>query len=70
MKMQLAHIKESMQRYHEMAALLREAEELINDFIAVAAGREVSFHSLRKVYLEKTLVYQLLAKISIHLEGN
>jgi hypothetical protein len=67
--MQIAHIKESLQNYKEMMATLKEAEVLINEILENARVNDVSFRNHKNVYLEKTFVYQLMAKISEFLEG-
>jgi hypothetical protein len=58
-----------MQNYKEMMIVLKEAEVLINEILQKAKESDISFHNHKKIYLEKTLIYQLMAKISEYLEG-
>lgn len=44
--------------------LLKEAEMLIDNLLERVRENDVSFHDHKKVYIEKTLVFQLMAKIS------
>ena len=63
-KMQLADLKESLQDYRAMMGLLKEAEVLIGNILEKVRENDVSFHDHKKVYIEKTLVFMLMAKIS------
>lgn len=56
-----------MQNYKEMMIVLKEAEMLINEILQKAKESDISFHNHKKIYLEKTLIYQLMAKISEYL---
>lgn len=67
--MQLAYLKESLQDYKAMMELLKEAERLADNILEKIRENDVSFHDHKKVYIEKTLVFQLMAKISEFLEG-
>ena len=65
--MQLAHLKVGVQSYNEARVALRQAEMQVEEMVKMMEKRDISFVNQKKLYLEQSLIYQMLAKISIHL---
>lgn len=49
--------------------LLKDAQKYAEAMLVDMSNRDISFQNQKKLLLEQSLIYQMMAKVSVHFEG-